>query len=209
MRRRRTGRPLHDPAWHDPAFSHRRPASGNGPTRAHDDNRCRQGHNQPRAGPATSRGGATKRPVRIQPGASGRRPSHCRHQPQIEISTASACGPRVPSSGTFVRLPAPETLHGSGLAPSGLALAIAAATRVRRRTAACDTILAVYERVGGLESRRPPLARAWWNQCAVKPPSTGNATPMTKLAAGLHSQSTAAATSSARPSRPIGCCFMI
>jgi hypothetical protein len=46
-------------------------------------------------------------------------------------------------------------------------------------------------------------------QCAVKPPSTGKPTPITKLAAGLHSHSTAAATSSARPRRPIDCCFMI
>jgi hypothetical protein len=41
-------------------------------------------------------------------------------------------------------------------------------------------------------------------QCAVKPPSTGRATPSTKLAPGLQSQRTAAATSSDRPSRPIG-----
>ena len=47
------------------------------------------------------------------------------------------------------------------------------------------------------------------SQCAVKPPSTGRPTPITKLAAGLHSHSTAAATSSARPRRPIDCCFMI
>src|SRR3954468_4389263 len=47
------------------------------------------------------------------------------------------------------------------------------------------------------------------SQCAVKPPSTGNPTPITKLAAGLHSHSTAAATSSGRPRRPIDCCFMM
>ena len=41
-------------------------------------------------------------------------------------------------------------------------------------------------------------------QCAVKPPSTGKATPSTKLAPGLQSQRTAAAISSDRPSRPIG-----
>src|SRR2546423_11719944 len=41
-------------------------------------------------------------------------------------------------------------------------------------------------------------------QCAVKPPSTGSGTPITKLAPGLQSQSTAAAISSERPSRPIG-----
>src|SRR2546428_5671038 len=46
-------------------------------------------------------------------------------------------------------------------------------------------------------------------QCAVKPPSTGRATPSTKLAPGLQSQRTAAAISSDFPSRPIGCCFMI
>ncbi|MFB9982555.1 hypothetical protein ACFFNA_23295, partial [Mesorhizobium kowhaii] len=38
-----------------------------------------------------------------------------RHPPQIEISIAIDCGPRVPSSGTFVRLPAPETLHESSM----------------------------------------------------------------------------------------------
>ena len=62
-------------------------------------------------GPTTPRGGATKRSVRIHPGASRRRSRHRRHQPKIEIPIAIACGPRVPSSGTFVRLPAPETLH--------------------------------------------------------------------------------------------------
>ncbi|RUU15730.1 hypothetical protein EOC84_31360, partial [Mesorhizobium sp. Primo-B] len=35
---------------------------------------------------------------------------------KIEIPIAIDCGPRVPSSGTFVRLPAPETLHASGRA---------------------------------------------------------------------------------------------
>ena len=57
-----------------------------------------------------------------------------------------------------------------------------------------------------LDRRTYDLADA---QCAVKPPSTGRPTPITKLAAGLHSHSTAAATSSARPRRPIDCCFMI
>src|SRR5438876_12274881 len=38
----------------------------------------------------------------------------------------------------------------------------------------------------------------------VYPPSTANACPITKLAPGLQSQTTASATSSARPSRPIG-----
>ncbi|WP_210171867.1 hypothetical protein, partial [Rhizobium sp. Root1204] len=33
---------------------------------------------------------------------------------EIPITIAIACGPRVPSSGTFVRLPAPETLHVCG-----------------------------------------------------------------------------------------------
>ncbi|MDX8483488.1 nucleotidyl transferase AbiEii/AbiGii toxin family protein, partial [Mesorhizobium sp. VK24D] len=54
--------------------------------------------------------GSTKRSVRIHPGASRRRSRHRRHQPQIEIPITIDCGPRVPSSGTFVRLPAPETL---------------------------------------------------------------------------------------------------
>ena len=41
-------------------------------------------------------------------------------------------------------------------------------------------------------------------QWAVKPPSTGGATPSTKLAPGLQSQRTDAAISSGRPSRAIG-----
>ncbi|WP_210212101.1 hypothetical protein, partial [Mesorhizobium sp. M6A.T.Ce.TU.016.01.1.1] len=43
-----------------------------------------------------------------------RRSRHRRHLPKSEIPIAIACGPRVPSSGTFVRLPAPETLHENG-----------------------------------------------------------------------------------------------
>jgi hypothetical protein len=43
----------------------------------------------------------------------------------------------------------------------------------------------------------------------VNPPSTASACPTTKLEASLQSQRTAAATSSARPSRPIGCIFRI
>ena len=50
-----------------------------------------------RAGPATPRGGATKRPVRIHPHASQRRSRHRRHRPQIEIPIAIDCGPRVPA----------------------------------------------------------------------------------------------------------------
>src|SRR5437660_10124723 len=46
-------------------------------------------------------------------------------------------------------------------------------------------------------------------QCAVKPPSIGRPTPITKLAAGLHNHSTAAATSSARPRRPTACCSLL
>jgi hypothetical protein len=114
MRRRRTGRLLHDPAWHDPDLSRGRPASGNRPTRVHGDYRRQQGRVEPAAGPAKPRGGATKRPVRIQHPTSWPRSRHRRYQPQIEIPIASDCGPRVPSSGTFVRLPAPETLHGGG-----------------------------------------------------------------------------------------------
>lgn len=45
------------------------------------------------------------------------------------------------------------------------------------------------------------IARA---QRAVYPPSTGSATPVTKLAPGLQSQSTEAAISSASPRRPMG-----
>src|SRR5438876_6712139 len=43
----------------------------------------------------------------------------------------------------------------------------------------------------------------------VYPPSTANACPITKLAPGLQSQTTASATSSARPSRPIGTSLII
>lgn len=45
-------------------------------------------------------------------------------------------------------------------------------------------------------------ASPWFPYCAVWPASTGSATPVTKLAASLHSHSTAAAISSGRPSRP-------
>src|SRR6266550_8163321 len=45
---------------------------------------------------------------------------------------------------------------------------------------------------------------AFASQRAVYPPSTASAWPVTKLAKGLHSQTTAAAISSGRPSRPIG-----
>ena len=70
----------------------------------------RQGRVRAARGPATPRGGTTKRPVRIHPRASRHRSRHRRHQPQFEIPIAIDCGPRVPASGTFVRLPAPETL---------------------------------------------------------------------------------------------------
>jgi hypothetical protein len=49
----------------------------------------------------------------IHPGTSLRQSRHRRHQPKSEIPIAIARGPRVPSSGTFVRPPAPETLHVS------------------------------------------------------------------------------------------------
>lgn len=58
--------------------------------------------------------GASKRPVGIHLRPPWRGPRHRRHLPKSEIPIAIACGPRVPSSGTFVRLPAPETLHASG-----------------------------------------------------------------------------------------------
>jgi hypothetical protein len=58
-----------------------------------------------------------------------------------------------------------------------------------------------------LEAAAILQARGHSCQCATKPPSTGKATPSTMLAPGLHSQSTAAATSSGRPARPIGCSF--
>ena len=62
--------------------------------------------------------------VRIHLGASHRKSRQRRHRSQFEITIAD-CGPRVPSSGSFVRLPAPETLHGSGPSASGGQNAIA------------------------------------------------------------------------------------
>ena len=49
-----------------------------------------------------------------------------RQRAKTEIPIAIACDPRVRSSGTFVRLPAPETLHDSGRAASDAFLAKAA-----------------------------------------------------------------------------------
>lgn len=113
MHRRRTGRTLHDPAWHGRAYSRRRSASGNGLVRAHGNRQCRHASAQTSSGPQTLRNGAAKRLVRIDLGALPRRSRHRRRRPPFEIPIAGDCGPRVPSSGTFVRLPAPETLHGS------------------------------------------------------------------------------------------------
>lgn len=124
-RRRRTGRPLYDPAWDGRTISCRRPAAGNGPTRVHRQYRRRQRRNEPRAGSAGLRGGTTKPPLRIHPYACQRRSHHRRHRPQIEIPIAVDCAPRVPSSGTFVRLPAPETLHDTGLSASGSSASVA------------------------------------------------------------------------------------
>ena len=84
-----------------------------------------RGGTQPCAGPTTPRGGATELSVRIHLGSFRRRSRHRQHQPKSEVPIATACGPRVPSSGTFMRLPAPETLHGSRLAAPGLENAIA------------------------------------------------------------------------------------
>ncbi|MBZ9898530.1 site-specific integrase [Mesorhizobium sp. BR1-1-6] len=84
----------------------------------HGDYRLRQSRAQPPTVPTTPYAGATKRSVRIHPRASRHRSRHRRHLQKSEIPIAIACGPRVPSSGTFVRLPAPETLHASGLAAS-------------------------------------------------------------------------------------------
>ena len=110
---RRPGAARHDPAWNGSAFSCRHSACGNGSTHVYGDYRRRQSRAQPLTVPTTPRGGATKRSVRIHPRASRWRSRHRRHLPKSEIPIAIACGPRVPSSGTFVRLPAPETLHDS------------------------------------------------------------------------------------------------
>lgn len=119
MRRRRTGRRLHDPAWHGQDFSRRRHASGNRPACVRGDHRRRQGRDQPGDRPEKPRIRTTKRPVSVHNPAHWLRSCDRGYEPQIEISIAFNCGPRVPSSGTFVRLPAPETLHGRRLAASG------------------------------------------------------------------------------------------
>jgi hypothetical protein len=78
------------------------------------------------------------------PTHASQRPSrHHRHRPQLEIPIAADCAPRVPSSGTFVRLPAPQTLHDSGQSGLGaedriaavkLRLTSTAALRLHART---------------------------------------------------------------------------
>jgi hypothetical protein len=120
MRRLRTGRRLHDPAWHGQDFSRRRHASGNRPTCVCGDHRRRQG-----PGKAWRRAGKTARtrneaacPASIAP-VPGCDRAIADMSRRSEISIASDRGPRVPSSGTFVRLPAPETLHGSGTSAPG------------------------------------------------------------------------------------------
>jgi hypothetical protein len=95
----------------DPEFSHRRGASlRQRTTRAQGAHRGRQSRVQPHAALTIPRTGATKQSVRIHPGASRLRPRHRRHQPKSKIPTAPVAR-GFPPSGTFVRLPAPETLH--------------------------------------------------------------------------------------------------
>lgn len=118
MRQRRPRRQLHDPAWNGQDFSRRHHASGDRPTCVRGDQRCRQGCGEPGAGLSKPHGCKTTRPFRSHRSTFWLWAPHRTHQPKIEISIASAWGPRVPSSGTFVRLPAPETLHVSGLAAS-------------------------------------------------------------------------------------------
>lgn len=93
----RSGRPLHDPARHEPASSHRRSTSGNGPARVHGDHRRRQSNIRLRAEPSRACEEATKSPGRIHRGASRLCPRYRRHQPQPEIPIAIARGPRVPA----------------------------------------------------------------------------------------------------------------
>ena len=119
MRQRRPRRQLHDPAWNGQDFSRRHHASGDRPTCVRGDQRRRQGCGEPGAGLSKPHGCKTKRPFRSHRSTFWLRAPHRTHQPKIEISIASAWGPRVPSSGTFVRLPAPETLHVSRLSGSG------------------------------------------------------------------------------------------
>jgi hypothetical protein len=64
---------------------------------------------------------ATMRSVRITLRARHRSRRHSRHRSKIEIPITQPRDPRVRSSATFVRLPAPETLHGSR--PAAFALA--------------------------------------------------------------------------------------
>ena len=126
MRRRRTGRRLHDPAWHDQDFSRRRhAASGNRPACVRGNHCRRQGRGESSDRPEKPRIRTTKRPVSVHNPAHWLRSCDRGYEPQIKISIAFNCGPRVPSSGTFVRLPAPETLHERGLAVSGMGKAIA------------------------------------------------------------------------------------
>jgi hypothetical protein len=76
----------------------------------------RQGRDESSDRPEKPRIRTTKRPVSVHNPAHWLRSCDRGYKPQIEISVAFNCGPRVPSSGTFVRLPAPETLHETGMA---------------------------------------------------------------------------------------------
>lgn len=130
---RQPGATRQDPAWNGRAFSCRHSAPGNGSTHVYGHYRLRQSRAQPPAVPTTPRGGATKRSVRIHPRAPRRRSRHRRHLPKSEIPIAIACGPRVPSSGTFVRLPAPETPGPDGqiLAAAGQIAAVVQPLRIQ------------------------------------------------------------------------------
>ena len=113
-----------------------------------------------------------------------------------------------PPSAVNERVLATRSSRNSSVSPALTAPPASCASQMSARCA--PTMIGGYRIWTGLG---PSLQRVEVNklavvfgrpQCAVKPPSTGGATPSTRLAAGLHNQRAAAATSSGRPGRPIG-----
>ena len=106
-------------AWHGPAFSRKRSISGNASERPEHGHRRGQGSAPPIIVVSVPRGHEAKRSDSIKRIAATQRSRHCRHRPKSEIPIGCNSCPAVPSSGTFVRLPASETLHVFGLAAFG------------------------------------------------------------------------------------------
>ncbi len=105
---------LHDPAGIACPQQHLRRskrASANGPSCA----RCRQRRSDGLLRPSFHYGKPSRLPPMPQqsyaPDMPRRRPNHPHDRPEIKFPIDSACFPRVRSSRTFVRLPAPETLQ--------------------------------------------------------------------------------------------------